>query len=443
MADEARNPEFDRFIVETGESEKIDAKGPLSWDNGPESARLSKDIAAFANSKDGGVIVVGKSEGDNGGFVLNGLSDEQAATFETTKVATWINNRFSPPISLVCHHHDYCQKKFVIITIDEFSDVPHLCTKNYDDPAAKNKKLLKEKCLYVRNANAESSVLGSVDDLRTLIGLATAKRGHELLAMFSAMLTGHPLLPSKGAEEQFQAELTSVEVDLGETFSRTLKEGAWKLVVRPATFNESRFEEGERLEERIQKRQVQLRSQFPPSRRGTHMRDWGVCNNTYRETWGLTRSGQFVLVRPYYENQQQYECSWRDMYGEPSEPRLPPGQWMDAKPSLFTIAEFFAFAGRFVEEYGTGEQVHFEIRGTALTGRRLVTTDPNIDRDMTPPCLASQFVYTKAASVEEFQATWETNCAQAMKRFSDLFPDTDTSIETMQGWVQRFKQRKF
>jgi hypothetical protein len=116
---------------------------------------------------------------------------------------------------------------------------------------------------------------------------------------------------------------------------------------------------------------------------------------------------------------------------------------MDIKPSLLTIAEFFSFGERFVGEYGVGERVHFEIRATAINGRHLVTTDGNINRDMTPACRANHFSFTKELTAEEFQATWEQLAAQAMKRFSDVFPDTATTIETMQGWVERFKHRNF
>lgn len=173
------------------------------------------------------------------------------------------------------------------------------------------------------------------------------------------------------------------------------------------------------------------------------MRDWGLCNDTYREIWGLSTSGQFILLRPYYENKREFECPWRDMSGQRSEPVLPPGKWLDVKPSLFTIAEFLAFAERFIGEYGVGERVSVQVRATAINGRHLVTTDGNINRDMTPECRANRFTFTKQLSAEEFRATWEELAAQAMKRFSDIFPDTMTSLETMQGLVERFKHRQY
>ncbi len=438
------NPDFDRFIEETGESDKIDAKGPMTWDNGPESASLAKDIAAFANTKDGGVIVIGKSENDDRSFQLDGLTEQQASTFETTKVATWVNNRFSPPISLTCHTYHYKRRIFIIITIDEFTDIPHLCVREFQDPSNNKKHILKDRTIYVRTANAESSPLGSVDELRALIGLATAKRGHEMLSMFSSILSGNPLLPNKTAEERFLEELSAIKEGLGESFSIPLHQGAWMLLIRPASFNPQLFEDDTQIiEQLIRRNQVRFRSDFPPLQRGTHMREWGLCHENNRETWGLTTSGQFILIRPYIENSREYKSPWKDMLGQPTEPELPSGKWMDIKPSLLTIAEFFAFAERFVREYGVGERMHFEIRATAINGRHLVTTDGSINRDMTPACRANQFTFTKDSTVEEFQATWKELAAKAMKRFSDTFPDTATSIQTMRYWVDRFHHKGF
>jgi hypothetical protein len=68
--------ELVRFIEAAAESSNIDAKGPMEWDNGEASAGLTKDILAFANSRDGGVIVIGKDA--PGTLVLTGLTTSQA-----------------------------------------------------------------------------------------------------------------------------------------------------------------------------------------------------------------------------------------------------------------------------------------------------------------------------------------------------------------------------
>src|SRR5437870_240294 len=105
--------ELVRYIDASSESSNVDAKAPILWDGGPASADLSKDFAAFANSKDGGTIVIGKSETSPGKFVLVGLSKEEADSFDTTKVSSWVNQRFSPPISLTCHRVEYKGMTFV------------------------------------------------------------------------------------------------------------------------------------------------------------------------------------------------------------------------------------------------------------------------------------------------------------------------------------------
>lgn len=55
-----------KFLLATSENDNIAAKAPMKWDGAVESAKLAKDIAALANSRDGGVLVVGKTECDNG-----------------------------------------------------------------------------------------------------------------------------------------------------------------------------------------------------------------------------------------------------------------------------------------------------------------------------------------------------------------------------------------
>ncbi len=85
------NEELIRYIEAAGESANIDAKAPMTWDGNEESANLTKDVLALANCRDGGVLVIGKSE-SNGKFTYDGLTPDQDASFDTTKVAKWVNN---------------------------------------------------------------------------------------------------------------------------------------------------------------------------------------------------------------------------------------------------------------------------------------------------------------------------------------------------------------
>src|SRR5579871_815191 len=136
--------ELIRLIEAAGESANIDAKGPMEWDGGEASAGLTKDILALANIRDGGVIVIGKDEPEDGKFVLTGLTEPQASSFDTTKVATWVNNHCQPPVSLVCHRHEHQGRLFVVVAVTEFHDVPVICTKQYELSGKPAKVLLRK-----------------------------------------------------------------------------------------------------------------------------------------------------------------------------------------------------------------------------------------------------------------------------------------------------------
>ncbi len=435
--------EIIRFIEATGESHNIDAKGPMSWDGANASAGLAKDIAAFANSRDGGVIVLGKSEPVAGNFIHVGLSEPEAASFDTTKVANWVNNRFGPPIRLVCHRQEHLGKTFIVITIAEFDDIPHICIKSFQDQTNPKNHILKEGTIYVRNASATSVPITSIDDLRTLIGLATGKRGREMLSMFESMLRGRPLLAPPSDQDLYDKEFQRVSSSLGKPFQEKIEEGAWVLRLHPMTYAANRWKTQDELEKVIQKRSVRLRDEFPPSHRGTHMREWGICNDAYGDVWTLARSGQFIYVRSYRENTQSCHCPWMTFGGRPAEPSAPAGQWIDFKSNLFRICEMWMFVVRMVEEYDLGESVFFDLRATNLAGRRLLTMDHNIDLFPMDECRASSFEMTKQVSAEELRADWERMCAEAMRQFIELFPGSHLSDQVMLAWIQKFKNREF
>lgn len=435
--------DIEQYINASGESSHIDAKGPIKWDGEAKSAALAKAIAAFANSRDGGVLVIGKSETAPGQFELTGLTDDQANSFDTTKVAKWINNKFAPPIEVICHQHCYKGNRFVVITVVEFKDVPILCTKSYQNPENTKKHIIRERTIYVRNSNAESAPLGSVEELRELIGLATSKRGNEMLKMFESMLKGKPLVALPNDEEQFDDELNRIEEGIGKTYVEQMTAGAWRLVVRPTRYDVERWTNADHLEDIIRRRSVRLsHSVFPASQTGTHMREWGICNDAYGETWTLAQSGQFLCIRPYWENKEQYKAPW---VSSPPTPELAAGRWLDFKSNFRSIVEMFMFSVRLVEEYEPGEEVQIALQATTLAGRRLVTTDSSIwlQEYDDGKCRAEAFEFKRSCPVEEFRVQWKAFCAEAMKCFDDYFPGPRDSLETMAHWIENFESRRF
>ena len=436
--------ELIRYITFSGESDNIDAKGPTEWDGGVESAKLAKDIAAFANSRDGGVLVIGKEEAGSGTFVLKGVSQQQADSFDTTKVATWINNRLSPPIRLVCHRIVHAGMTFIVITVAEFDDVPVLCIKSYQDPKNAKDCLLREKTIYVRKANAESAPLGSVDDLRTLIGLAAKKKGEELLATFGAMLKGRPLIEPSSDDDLFQKEASEVLAGLDIDCQSTTRPGAWCVQFHPGQYQPNRWNEVEAMESLIAKNAVRLNEEFPPCFKGTHAREWGIANTLYGEVWTLTRSGLFTYYRKFRENDMPFQRRWRLSNGE-LEPEIPPGKWIEFLWNLRLMAQFFMFMARMASAYEPGETIQYRLNAGPLQGRQLGTVNLDIDwwrpGHEPDPCQAREYTHSRTVTAEDLRTGWEDECASAMKRFYELFPGHRISRETLRQWVDRFKKR--
>tara|TARA_R110002111_G_scaffold100976_6_gene156487 strand:+ start:46689 stop:48023 length:1335 start_codon:yes stop_codon:yes gene_type:complete len=436
--------ELNRLIKTSGESDNIDFKGPMTWDKSTQSAKLAKVIVSFANSRDGGAIVVGRSE-VNGQFETTGLTDEEAISFETTKVSSWINSRFSPPVRLVCNPVEYECKRIVVITISQFEDIPIICTKPLLDPKDSRKELLKLGTIYIRNQNAESAPLKTVEELRTLIGLSTSRQGDQILSMFDSLLKGKSLLPSITDEEQFEKELAQIKSGMENVLKERMSAGGWRLRVYPASYIPERWNDNEELESIIQKRSVRIRDEFPPSRYKTHPREWGICNDYYSKIWTLSRSGLFAFWQSYSENKEIFKSPWIPL-DAPHEARLiGEGKWLDFTSNIYIVAELFMFLSRLVEEYESGEEVTISLNADSLAGRILESRNPrvSVNHGNPEPCRANSFEFTKRITVEEFRAEWENICADALKRFFEYFPDVNIRNDILLKWVNRFKNREF
>ncbi|QDT24415.1 helix-turn-helix domain-containing protein [Gimesia chilikensis] len=436
--------ELKRLIETSGESDNIDFKGPMTWDKSTQSAKLAKVIVSFANSRDGGAIVIGRSE-VNGQFEITGLTEDEAISFETTRVASWINSRFSPPVRLVCSSIEYECKRLEVISVAQFEDIPIICTKPLLDPTDSRKELLKQGTIYVRNQNAESAPLKTVEEFRTLIGLATSRQGDQMLSMFDSILKGKPILPVENHQERYEAELKRIEKGLEDVMKDRMVLGGWRLAIHPTTYVEDRWNDSEELEAVIQKRSIRIRSEFPPTRNGTHLREWGICNDYYGEIWTLTHSGMFALWQPYRENSYKYECQWRGLDGTPSIPDIEPGGWIEFKLNMDLVIEMFMFIDRFIEEYELGGDFDLSFVADSLSGRKLVCRDSQINfshRDP-EPCRANRFEIVKQFRIEEFRAEWESICADTIKRFFEYFPNSNITKEVILGWIERFKRREF
>ncbi len=431
--------ELARWVRTSGESDFVDAKGPMAWDGADASASLAKDIASFANSRDGGVIVLGKSEVGDGSFSYDGLSPDQITSFDTTKVGQWVNSRFAPPVRFVCHQVELDGKKYVVIIVQEFDDVPSLCVKSFQETTNAKNHLLREGTIYIRNQNAESKPITTVEELRALIGLATRKKGDELISHFQAMLRGRSLSDFGPAADPFEQEIAQVRNDL----KLNEDNGGWWMTFRPSQHPGKRWATPEELELLIAKHSVFIYDEFPAHQQGTFRMGWGIANDVNGETWAITQSGLFCFWQEFRENS---ETANRTGYrgGQEAERPVPPGEWIEYTWAIRTVVDFFIFQSRFVEAYGPGEEVHVSVRVGPLLGRKLVSLrrDIAMGYGAPEPCRAPQFTFDKTFDAETLRSGWEPICAEVLNQFVELFPHHRISQDTLLKWVEKYKTRQ-
>jgi hypothetical protein len=443
--------ELRRVISNPGEDNYIDAKGPLSWDDGCEAARLAKDIAAFANSRDGGFIVIGKDEQRPGVFPITGLTDEQANSFETTRVANWINSRFSPPIRLVCYRVEHDGAEFIVLRVSEFSDIPVICTKRFDDPENPRKPLLEEGRIYVRTPNAASKPLQKESELRELIGIATKKQGDTLLQHFNAMLKGNALTAeSVTDQERTEDELSGMQSDLRDRGTFDLDNG-WTFFFHPSSYRKERWVDLRTLEGHIRTRAARLTDTFPASQTGTFRTEWGIANDRYGETWALARSGIFLYHTKFREDSEHELNTIRERVQHTARhldewryrrfvEQLPEYRWIEFKWNMEIIIQSCAFMSRFVDLFGPGESISYRFHAAPLSNRHLMSFDNNLsfNPECRDPCGSPRFSYAKVQLLEELLADWRIECAKVLYRFFELFPDYNITFETLKKWVERY-----
>jgi hypothetical protein len=195
---------------------------------------LVKDILALANTG-GGWLVIGVSE-TGVAFSPDGVSEEQAASFETTQVNKFLNNYADPPINTRIHKPEVKGKRFVAIGIPGFSDTPHICQKEYPG-------VLTAPTLYVRTDNNESAPIKNSADFRAVIERATRNRADQILESVRAVITHGVQEQRPSDREQFEAQVAEARKRCDEKNPYRDKDyGYRESVFYPASFDPGRFD---------------------------------------------------------------------------------------------------------------------------------------------------------------------------------------------------------
>ena len=187
-------PDIDALIARGREAPNLEYKQSMPWKD--LKLHIVKAALAFANTRDGGYIVIGMVPLPGDRYEPEGMDPEHLGEYTLDKVQDFVNGYAAPFVSLDATRHGYGGKTFFVIAVDPFEDVPVICTRDAGDD-------LRRAAIYTRSRRMISSApIDNPDDMRALIDLAT----NRAVARLRARGILQSVAPSAPTDEDWFAE---------------------------------------------------------------------------------------------------------------------------------------------------------------------------------------------------------------------------------------------
>jgi predicted HTH transcriptional regulator len=183
--------EITELLDSGSESQNYDLKKGIIWkDKTEHTLSLVADIMAFANTQDGGTIILGL---DDKTLDFSAVPGDWWNSYDATKVMNAVNKYCDPRINVRITKildFEYKNKKgpLVILKISEFSDSPIICKSNGN--TSENKPIFYAGQIYIRTNRVSTEAVSNAQDMRDLIVRGMLKKRDELLQSFEAIISG-------------------------------------------------------------------------------------------------------------------------------------------------------------------------------------------------------------------------------------------------------------
>lgn len=184
-----------------------DARQPFEWGPNDVKEKIGRTVMAMANIG-GGAIVIGMSEmKETNTWEPEGISDAVDATFQQDEISRWMDHRADPYVRLSIYHIVVDGRRFVVIDVAGFDELPVVCTSGTGLPQG-----LRPGAIYTRPFEMRATrEVQSSEEMRQILDLAIERGVKRWLRPFEDLLRGiqvtSGVAPTQTNEEQqFQRE---------------------------------------------------------------------------------------------------------------------------------------------------------------------------------------------------------------------------------------------
>jgi predicted HTH transcriptional regulator len=190
-----------REIVFHGREERhIEYKRSINWSNSNVKAKITKSILSMSNIQDGGYLVLGV---ENTPINPVGMSEIDFDSFNQDDVNAYVAKYADPYANFTLYKREFDKKKFVIINIKEFSEIPVICKKSGLENLVIGEIFTRTRRMY------ETAKVPSQTELREILDMAINKK----LRTFREQLSIAGLLVEQSEDDEFIAKTTKEELD--------------------------------------------------------------------------------------------------------------------------------------------------------------------------------------------------------------------------------------
>lgn len=360
--------EFARLFEIPHELSGVEFKGPGKFSDPGMRAEVVRAILGMANRRDGGLIVIGVKTEPNSPVAV-GLTGDELQSWNHDHICDMVAKYADPSVEFTTEEHGYGGRKYILIVVRSFSDIPVLCKRDLELP--NQGKILRAGACYVRTRRKpETMEIPGQTEMRDLLDLATERR----LRQFLSTMRGAGLeLPAEDAGFDLMEEQVRF-LDKVSLVSEIKSRGYWQVLIAPGTLRGNLVSDISMLYPLVSKVAVDLRGgwEFPV------LTDHPAIGDDYIEC-GAQAFSVLNFWRMYqtlcFHFVGSIPTDWLDQAQAP--PGWVPGRQMPVADSIKQLLEVFQFAASLAATNVLNEVADLEIRVSVgpLSERKL--SDPS------------------------------------------------------------------